>query len=186
MTDLVLDPARSRIRIHTSAEGLLARLAHDLELAISDLSGKASGDVDVDGAAGTASLEVPLRAVHVTGILGKDGRVDEHGLSPAERRDIVAKMQKEVFHAGPDGVVRAEAHLDGRKARIKLLPPNGKTFETVVPIDLRADGDSTLATGSFDVSLKAIGSDVVKGPVGAFRVSDKVRVTFDLVFSRVS
>ena len=46
VTDLVLDPAQSRVRIHTFAEGLLARLAHDLELVCGDLSGHATRSAD--------------------------------------------------------------------------------------------------------------------------------------------
>jgi hypothetical protein len=179
VADLVLDPARSRVRIHTFAEGLLARLAHDLELVCGALSGTASGDAG----AGKASIDAPLSGMAVTGILGKDGRVDEHGLSASERRDVVSKMQKEVFHAGPGAAVRVEGQLDGGKARVRVIPPAGRPFEAVVPVTVRADGGDVHATGSLEVSLSAIGSDPVKGPMGAFRVKDKVKVTFDLMFS---
>lgn len=183
MTDLALDPARSRARIQTFAEGVFARLAHDLELVCNELSGSASGEGDEGTRTGTASIEAPLRGIAVAGILGKDGRLDENGLSPSDRRDCVAKMQKEVFHAGPEAVVRVEGQLDGGKARIRVIPPGGKAFEIIVPVDVRADGDGVRATGSFEVSLASIGSDVVKGPMGAFRVKDRVTVTFSLAFS---
>lgn len=181
MTVLVLDAARSRIRLHTFAEGLLARLAHDLELVCSELSGTATHGA---GGGGTASIEVPLRGFSVSGVLGKDGSVDERGLSPTDRRECLAKMHKDVFHARADGVVRVEAHLEGESARVRVTPPNGKSVEAVIRVDIRVDTDEVRASGNLEVSLSAIGSDTVKGPLGAFRVKDKVRVSFEIAFSR--
>jgi len=184
VTDLVLDPARSRVRIHTFAEGILARLAHDLELVCGNLEGTALHEGSNGAAKGNASIAVPLSGCEVGGILGKDGRVDDQGLSPSERRDVIAKMQKDVFHCGPDGVVRVEGHLDAGKARLRLIPPNGKGTEAVVAVEVRAEpGGGVRATGSFEVALSALGSSVIKGPMGAFRVKDRVKVSFDLGFT---
>jgi hypothetical protein len=180
--DLVLDPARSRVRLQTFAEGLLARLAHDLELICGDLSGTASTTGNGGALSGNASVDAPLSGMHVAGVLGKDGRVDERGLSTNERRDCLAKMQKDVFHARPDGIVRIHVNLDGDSARIRVVPPNGKAVEAVVPAEIRTEDNGLRASGSFDVSLVAIGSDVVKGPMGAFRVKDRVKVIFDVAF----
>ena len=180
MTDLVLDPTQSRVRIRTFAEGLLARLAHDLELTCRDLGGTATSE----GKSGKGSIAVPLGGMTVAGVL-KDGHLDDRALSATERRDIVAKMQHDVFHAGPEGVVRVEVHLDGSSARIRIVPPNGRAVETVIQPELRPDGAAVRATGAFEVSLMALGSEVVKGPMNAFRVKDKVRLTFDVLFAQV-
>ena len=183
VSDLVLDAARSRVQIHTFAGGVLARLAHDLALVCIELSGTASRGPDAASATtGTASIEVPLRGLQVAGILTKDGRIDESGLSPSERRDCLAKMHKDVFQAGSDDVVRIEAHLIGSSARVRVVPPNGQAVEIIVHPDLRNEDDGLRATGDFEVSLAAIGSDVVKGPMGAFRVKDGVRILFDVLF----
>lgn len=185
MTDLVLDASRSRVRIQTFAEGLLARLAHDLELLCGELSGTASdaGDLGDPGSSGTARLEAPLRGMVVAGVLGKDGRVDPRGLSASDQRDAIAKMQHDVFHSGPEGVVRIETHYDGGTARVRLVPPRGKVVEAVVEPEVTITADAVHAKGSFEVSLTAIGSDPVKGPMGAFRVKDRVKVIFDVVFT---
>ena len=188
MTDLVLDPSRSRVRIQTFAEGLLARLAHDLELVCGELSGIASGPSDASdpgdpGTSGTARLEAPLRGMVVAGVLGKDGRVDPRGLSASDQRDAIAKMQHDVFHSGPEGVVRIETHYDGDTARVRLVPPRGKVVEAVVEPEVTITADAVHAKGSFEVSLTAIGSAPVKGPMGAFRVKDRVKVIFDVVFT---
>jgi hypothetical protein len=104
-------------------------------------------------------------------------------LTPQERKEAAAKMQQDVFHAGPDAVVRVEAHLEGSAARVRVAPPNGKAVEVVVRPDVRVEGESVRAIGSFEISLAALGSDVVKGPMNAFRVKDKVKVLFDVVFA---
>lgn len=183
VTDLVLDPARSRVRLQTFAEGLLARLAHDLELACGDLSGTASRADGGSTTTGTASIEAPIRAIAIAGVLGKDGRVDERGLSTSEKSDAATKMRHDVFHAGHDGVVRVEVELEGTSARVRVAPPRGKAVEVIVRPEVRAEGDALRATGTFDLSLSALGSDVVKGPMNAFRVKDKVKVLFDVLFA---
>ncbi len=88
-------------------------------------------------------------------------------------------MQHDVFHARHDGVVRVEVDLDGASARVRVVPPNGKTVAVAVRPEVRAEGDVFRASGSFEVSLAALGSDVVKGPMNAF----KVKVIFDVTFT---
>jgi hypothetical protein len=180
----VVDPARSRVRVHTFAEGLLARLAHDLELVCTRLSGTAAraGASDAATTAGTTSLEAPLGGLEVAGVM-KDGRLDERALSASDRRDILAKMLADVFHASASGVLRVDATLEGGAAKIRLLAPNGKSVEVMTRPELRPDGEGLRATGTFDVSLAKLGSDVLKGPMGAFRVKDRVAISFDVVFA---
>jgi hypothetical protein len=182
VTDLVLDASRSRVRLQTFAEGLLARLAHDLELACGDLSGTASRTGEGGGTSGKAHVTAPLRGITISGVLAKDGRVDERGLSAGEKKDAVTKMQHDVFHASDAGVVNVDVQLEGSSARVRVSPPSGKALDVIVRPDVRAEGEGLRATGSFEVSLSALGSDVVKGPMNAFRVKDKVKVLFDVVF----
>lgn len=148
------------------------------------LSGTASRGAEAS--TGTASIEAPLGGILVSGVLGKDGRVDEHGLSSSEKDDAVTKMRHDVFHARQGGVVRVEVQVDGSSARLRVAPPNGQSVEVVVHPELRADGEALRATGSFELSLAALGSDVIKGPMSAFRVRDKVKVLFDVVFARAA
>jgi hypothetical protein len=183
VSDLVLDPAQSRVRIQTFAEGLFARLAHDLELVCGELSGRATRAADGRPSAGSATIEAPLRGLAVGGVLGRDGRVDERGLNPSERRDCLSKMYSDVFHSSPDGLVLVQLQLDGPSARVRVVPPNGKAVEVVIEPQVRNDGDAVIASGSFELSLMAIGSDVVKAPLGAFRVKDRVTVLFDVRFA---
>ncbi|MBX3229492.1 MAG: hypothetical protein KIT84_17260 [Labilithrix sp.] len=177
---LRLDPNRARIRIRTFAEGLLSRLAHDLELTCRDVTGTAE---DRANDAGTARLEVPVAKIDVAGTL-KNGVVDPNGLSASDREDCLTKMRREVFQAkGASDVVRIEVDVDDGRARIRVIPPNGKAVERIVPLRPSKDDDGAVkATGTVDVSLNAIGSLPVKGPMNAFRVKDRVEVLFDVAF----
>ena len=180
MTDLALDPAASGVRIHTFAEGLFARLAHDLELVCGSLSGSASR------ATKSAVIEAPLAAIEVVGVL-RDGRVDDRALSAGERRDIVEKMRREVFHVRPEALADARVRVEATPEALRLLLPSGAAIAIPLALaarpELRDEGATLCASGSFEVSLSAIGSDVVKGPMNAFRVKDRVVVVYDVVFA---
>jgi hypothetical protein len=182
VTKLVVEPEKSRVRIRTFAQGLLARLAHDLELVCHGISGTAER---TNADTGTATVEVPIAKIDVAGTL-KAGRVDPNGLSPSDREDCLAKMHKDVFHTGPgtSGVVRVEATLEAGKARIRIVAPSGRVLERPVDVRLEPEGErGARVSGRVEVSLEAIGSDPVKGPMNAFRVKDSVELLFDVVFT---
>ena len=159
------------IKIHTFAEGLFARLAHDIELTCKSISGIATDHK-------TATIEVPLSGIEVVGVL-KDGRVDEGALSASDRHDIKEKMIRDVFHG--DGNVRVEGTLqeDGT-ARVKITTPQGRS----TTVTTRPKLEATSVSGSLEISLSSIGSNVVKGPMNAFRVKDVVVVRFDVSFGQ--
>jgi hypothetical protein len=175
VTELSLDPRQSRVRVQTFAEGLFARLAHDIEIDFGSLSGRASRDDK------RATIEAPLAGARVAGVLHKD-RVDEDALSASDRDDILDKMRRDVFHANASDRVAIEATVDGGSANVTLTPPKGRAITITIRPEITDEGQGIRARGSFDLSLSAIGSDVVKGPMNAFRVKDRVAVTFDLVF----
>lgn len=176
---LVLDNAKSKVKIHTFAEGLFARLAHDIELVCTKLSGTG------DGAKTAATLEVDIDGIEVAGVL-ENGQVNERTLSAKDKADIVEKMKKDVFHAS--GTVRVEATLEPSareqrgSARVRIVPPKGRAVERTVAIEKQAEGQGVRVTGKVPISLSAIGSDALKGPMNAFRVKDEIQIVFDVVF----
>lgn len=185
MSKLVLDSTKSRITIRTFAQGLLARLAHDLELVCRTLTGSAER---LGPDQGTATLEIPIGEIDVAGTL-KGDRVDPAGLSASDREDCLRKMHKDVFHirSGASDVIRVEATLDAGKARVRLIPPKGRTVERPIEAHIeREDAGGTRVSGRFEISLGAIGSDPVKGPMNAFRVKDAVEISYDVFFSRAT
>jgi hypothetical protein len=177
VTKLVLDPDKSRVRLHTFAEGLFARLAHDLELECRGISGTAER---ADTGSGSATLEAPIGGIEVNGTLEK-GRVDPRGLSASDRHDVLGKMKKDVFHVD-EGVVRVEAKLGSGRASIRVVPPRGPAVERSVSVRVEPEGGATRVSGMLPLSLSSIGSDTVKGPMNAFRVKDTIEVHFDVVF----
>lgn len=182
MPDLVLVPEKSRVRIRTFAEGLFARLAHDLELTCHRLSGRATRHATIADA-GTATIDVPVNEIEVAGVLHGD-RVDERGLSPSDRADCLEKMRKDVFHATGPATVRVHVVMEGGSAQVRVVPPNGRTVEQATRPEVRdEEGGALRVKGALDLSLAAIGSSTVKGPMNAFRVKDRVEVLFDVVFA---
>jgi hypothetical protein len=176
VSELTLDPQKTKILIRTFAEGLFARLAHDLEL----VATRATGTATRDGAdRATATLEID-----VAGVLHKDGHVEDRGLSPSDKHDCIDKMRREVFRAKAGDVVKVTATLEGKGARVEVVPPNGRKVTRTIDVVLEEEGASVRVKGKVDVSLSAIGSATVKGPMNAFRVKDIVEVHFDAVFAR--
>jgi len=177
---LGLDSKHATITIRTFAEGLLSRLAHDLELVCREVTGTAE---DRGNGAGSARLEIPIAKIEVAGTL-KSGTVDPNGLSRSDRDDCIGKMRREVFQVrGASDVVKIEADVEDGRARIRLVMPNGSTVEQVMPLrPTTAEDGSLCIRGVVDLSLTAIGSWPVKGPMNAFRVKDRVEVIFDVAF----
>lgn len=175
-TEHVLDADQSRVRIRTFAEGLFARLAHDLEL-VARAEGTSDGT--------SATLRLPLGRIEVAGTLVKD-RVDGGALSATDRQDILRKMREDVFHAGTTDELRVEARLDadGEQVKVRIVPPHRPPLERRVAIRIdRGEGAAPIRVhGRCELSLAALGSNVVKGPMNAFRVKDAVEILFELVF----
>lgn len=175
---LVLAADRSHIKIRTFAEGFLSKLAHDLELGCRKISGTA----ERNGNDGTATVDVPIEGIEVNGVL-KNGQVDLGSPTGFERKEILSKMRKEVFHARPNdnASVRAFVTVDAGKARVRVVTPSGREVTREVRFERKGDTEMRVS-GSVSLSLQDIGSDVVKGPMNAFRVKDAVEVVFDVVF----
>lgn len=173
--DYVLDADQTQVRLTTFAEGMFAKLAHDLELAWTALEGQASEP------AATASLVLPLRGVRVVGAVTPSGIAAE-ALSPSDRETCLEKMRHEVFDGGPDDVVRVDATLEGSDARLVLTLPRGRVVRVTARPTLQRSAGAVRIDAAFDVSIASLGAGPVKGPLGAFRVKDRVAVKATLVF----
>jgi len=165
-----LDPARSRLAIFTFAEGLFSALAHDLELAANDVTGEATES--------SAELHAPVRSIRVVGAV-KRGKVDTSILSTGDRATIESQIRDNVL---PGDEIVARGTLDGSRATIEVTGPRGKARVTC-DVAVTHDGEARRAKGRVELSLAALGCPPVRGPMGAFRVSDRVQVDFDLVFA---
>jgi hypothetical protein len=170
---------RSRIAVYTFAEGLLSALAHDLELLAGDVSGEANETAEGP----VAEVRVPVASLRVTGVV-KRGKLDTSVLSAGDRDAIERQVRGDVL---PGADVVARATPDGRGSRVAIEVRSARGVDRVtcdVALTSEEGGRRALrAQGRAEVSLSALGAPPVKGPMGAFRVKDRVRVEFDLVFT---
>ena len=164
-----LDPSGSRLAIYTVAEGLFSALAHDLELVARDLNGESTDT--------SAEVRVPIASIRVTGAM-KRGKVDLTVLSSGDRETIERQVREDVL---PGGELVARGTLEGGRASIELALPRGKT-RLVCNVAVKDEAGGKRVRGETEVSLAALGAPPVKGPMGAFRVKDRVRVELDLLF----
>jgi hypothetical protein len=173
-----LDAAKSRVAVYTFAEGLLSALAHDLEIVAADVSGSADANGDA------AEVRVAIASLKVSGVM-KKGRLDKGVLSDADRATIEKQIREDVL-PGAEIVARGARETgSGGSASVEVAGPRGQA-RVSCKVNVASEpggGAATRVSGSAEVSLKSLGAPPVKGPMGAFRVSDKVRVDFDLVFS---
>lgn len=170
---LLVDTQMSKITIRTRAAGMLARLAHDLELSAGDFSGRAVRD----DTGFSGDLTVAVAGLRVTGQLHGD-RVDSAGISNSDRQEIEKKLRDEVF-AGVK-----EIHVRGRgtawnHADVTVETSLGKM---ALPITIRGNEEDgrVRVTGRTEVSLAKLGVREIKGPLGAFKVKDAVEVLFEI------
>jgi len=168
---LTFDTAGSRVVVRTFAEGMLSRLAHDLEIE----AGGAEGHVDD---AGRAKVRFPVARLRVRGVV-RSAKVDAEALSASDRADIerrIAEAFEGVMH------VEVEGELAGDRAKLRVTCGR-RAQELEVPASVeRGEGGRVRVKGKAKLSHKSLGLTPVRGPLGAFRVADGVEVTFDVVF----
>ncbi len=166
-----LDAAKSSFLVHTFAQGLLARLAHDLELTAGGLTGTL-----VEGAGLHVTLRAPVDGLRVAGAV-KKGRVDLTVLSASDRVDIDRKVRAEVFAGRSE--LSIEGWLEAGRARVAVTCGAAR-LEVPATVTLAAD----VLSGRCELSLRALGLHAIEGPLGAFRIADRVEVVFRAAFPR--
>jgi hypothetical protein len=176
-----LSSEQSQLTVRTYAEGMLARLAHDLELRWGGLRGEARAAHGMES--GSATLELPLSTLSVAGVVSK-GQVEHERLTEHEKGQILGKVHEDVFHVGArsDGVVRIDAKFEGSHAIVRIATPNGSAVEERVRVTVQESEKTARITGAVTLSLVRLGASAIKGPMNAFRVKDSVDVSFELVF----
>lgn len=170
-----IDAATARLRVRTRASGLLSRLAHDLEIAASTVTGHAH----LDGEAWSADLVVPTAGLRVVGALhGQE--LDENALSANDRDQIERRLRDDVL-AGKRAIdVRASG--SDRRSGVAAVTLDARRQDGVaLTLRVAVDAGTLTVSGSARVALSRLGVREVKGPLGAFRVADIIEVLWDLV-----
>jgi hypothetical protein len=173
MTTRRLNPDESTIVVRTRAEGLLSRLAHDLELHAKQLEGQVH--LEDDEQAWSATLRFPIVGLTVVGVL-RAGAVDEGVLSVREQTQITDKIQSDVL-PGREVLVRVNGKTrDAGQGVVRA--PRGQHR---IRFDLKHDEENGAIAGQLELSLERLGIAPIRGPLGAFRVADKIVVHFRIV-----
>lgn len=161
----------SKLVLRTRAQGLLARLAHDLSIASSAVTGTAS----VEGEGWTARLTIATKSLRVEGVVRGD-RVETGVLGDSDRAEIERKLATEVIGA-PEVAVEARG-LSRRQGKATLTL--GRSSEVPLTIEVtELEGGALVAKVRGAISLSALGIAEIKGPLGAFKVADEVKLLLD-------
>jgi hypothetical protein len=163
------------VTVRTFAKGLFSALAHDLELRAASLSGTATRD----GEEWKASVEVKIEDLRVAGVLRR-GHVKDDVLSKSDCAEIERKIRDEVF--APAKVLRATLEGKASAPRVRFDFPAGRPNSTTPSCRVTMTGQLA-AHASTKLSMKALGLDVVKGPLGAFSLKDDIEVEVDVSLS---
>ena len=167
-----LDSTTSTLVVHTRAEGLLARFAHDLELSTRALEGTAT----LDGDAWTAELWAPVSSLEVEGVL-HGATLDRTVLSAVDRQQILTKMREDIFGTAQE--VEAKASGTRRDKGDVMVSVGSSSMRAPMSLTVEESEGGVRVTGSLEVSIKGLGGKPIKGPLGAFRVEDIVKVRFE-------
>ncbi|MGD8859875.1 MAG: YceI family protein [Myxococcales bacterium] len=162
--------APATIRVFTFKEGLLSRLAHDLQLTLRRF------ELSLQG--GKVHGRFELGSLHVDGAV-EGGHVVASTLGDSDRRKIERSMADDVLHFERHPVATLEGELqprgDGRFGLTGTLELAG--MRAPVAGELRA-GDRI--TGAFELRPTEWGIKPFKALGGALKIQDRVRVEVDL------
>lgn len=171
--NLTLDSSNSKISVRTRAAGMLAKLAHDLELQVMQPQGRAERtDSGFSG-----ELRIPVSSLRVTGQLHGD-RLDSAGISASDRAEIEQKLRDEVLTGSKEIIVRGHG-TPWNRAEITVETARGK-MPLSVALRATEQDDTIRISGRTEVLLSKLGVREIKGPLGAFKVKDAVEVLFEI------
>ena len=178
---LVLDSKASTLVIHTRAKGMLARLAHDLEIAATHVEGNAS----LDGETFTGELTIESSSLEVTGVLraGRDASlrpsVDRGVLSASARAELARRMRED----GLRGASTVHVAASGTKARADLVDTaSGRDARTSTPLDVGEERRASPRPRAGPALAPRPRRARDQRALGAFVVSDEIEVWLDAAF----
>jgi len=167
------DASSARCLVFTFKEGLLSKLAHDLEIRVGSFT------VEVDEARSSVRARFEASSLRVVHALA-DGRPNPGALSPADTRKIEQSIEADVLHSGRHPEVSfqstlVEANGDGFRIAGELSL-HGRLRHIEVPV--RREADLLMA----DVTLNQpdFGIKPFKAALGALRIRPDVRVRIEV------
>jgi hypothetical protein len=155
------------IHVFTFKDGLLARLAHDLQLTLEDF------EIHREGAAVTGRFRPA--SLRVEGVIRKDGSLDPATLSAADRAKIGSNIADEILHLDrhPEARFVGTTHgttIEGDLTLVGVTRP--------VRAEVQAHGGRLRA--EFTLVPSRWGIPPYRALAGAIRLQDRVVVRVDL------
>ena len=164
------DENTAEARVFTFKDGLLSKVAHDLEIQVTRFS------VEVDPSGAKVSAEFDPRSLKVIGAVS-DGKVDPNALSDADKAKIAVQIQKEVLG------VDQHAHITFSSKKIERRPDGGYSIEgdlllhgttRTITAQTRVDAGKQVATVELD--QLDYGITPFRAMMGTLKVKPVVRV----------
>jgi hypothetical protein len=169
----------SRLLEWTYKEGLLSRVAHDLCIQATGFR----APVTLDGRRFTVEVTAPVRGLRVLGQV-KDGLVSP--LSEKDHREIESNLQgKHVLDAdrAPDVRFVGQGDLDARRVEGDLTL-RGSTQRLSAPLTVREEPGRLVVVGEVRFKQTAFGLKPYSAMLGALKVQDEVRVSWEVAYPR--
>lgn len=166
-----LDPTRSSFVIETLPTGLLARLGHDLRMEARSASGRIVDETH-------AEARFPIESIRV--LESKRHGTSSWGPPPGkDTAEIEERLREQVFQRLAAFTLKAT--LVGAQADVEVAGHG--TWRGRVPVSV-THGDKTIeVSGTATLSLRALGGQQPRIPLGALQLEDALVVRFRAVFA---
>ena len=181
MTQYLPDVTTSTLTLWTYREGLLSRVAHDLCIEASQLH----APLTVEGERVRVEVRVQVRDLKVRGQV-KDGAVKP--LSDSDHAEIEKNLTTKVLDASrhPELSYRGEGQRDGDRARLQgELTLCDATRPLALEGAIEDDEHGVRVTGEVRFRQTDWGIKPYSALMGALKVKDEVRVSWDLRYQSV-
>lgn len=183
MTTLTPITGASTLTVWTYKEGLLSKVAHDLCIRATEWRAPATLE------AGRAAVEVvvPVGGLRVQGQV-KDGQVI--ALRDKDHREIEGNLVgRDVLDAARFPEVRFTGGVDlpkgGGRARVEgQLTLHGSTRPLALEVEVRELADRWVVTGDVRLRQTTFGVKPYSALLGALRVQDELRVSWEVAYPR--
>ena len=160
------------IQVFTFKEGLLSSVAHDLRLTLERF------ELEVDTEAGTVDARFWPSSLRVDGAM-KGGTLDPSGVSERDKREIHDHLTDDILHTDrqPEARFRGKLTVDAPLGRVDgTLTLRGRD----APLNVTLERVGGRYRGEAELLPTRWGIAPFKALMGAIRLQDRVRVTFDL------
>lgn len=160
------------VQVFTFKEGLLSSVAHDLRLTLERF------EIEVDPDAGTVEARFWPSSLRVDGAM-KGGTLDPGGVSERDKREIHDNITDKILHTDKQPEVRF-------RGKLAVDAPLGRVDGTLTlagreaPLNVTLERAGGRYRGEAELVPTKWGVAPFKALMGAIRLQDRVRVTFDL------